>query len=120
MLKLRAEITKHSQPTVVGSPNFETTSETIAENLFKAHLNGVRHADESHVKESVTKELCFIRRFCWKSLILLRTDHYRLFDWVAATSWLGCLDLNLNAAPIPAFFYYSPCLLEKLYFQEQQ
>jgi len=72
VLKLTAEIAKHSQATVVGSPNFETTSETIAENPFKAYLNGDRNGDESPVKESVTKELSFIRRFCLKSLVLLR------------------------------------------------
>ena len=64
MLKLRAEIAKHSQATVVGSPNFERISETIVENPFKAHLNGVWHRDESHLKERVIKELSFIRRFC--------------------------------------------------------
>jgi hypothetical protein len=72
VLKLRAEIAKHNQATVAGSPNFETTSVMIVENPFKAHLNGVRHGDPSHVKERVVKELSFIRRFCWKSLILLR------------------------------------------------
>ena len=71
MLKLTAEMAKHSQATVVGSPNFETTSETIVENPFKADLNGVLHGDAKHVKESVIKELSFIRRFCWKSPIFL-------------------------------------------------
>ena len=72
MLKLRAEIAKQSQATVVGSPNFEPISETIVENPLKAHLNGVRHGDESHLKESVIKGLSFIRRLRWKSLILLQ------------------------------------------------
>jgi hypothetical protein len=62
VLKLRAETPKHSQATVVGSPNFEATSETIVENPSKAHLSGVRRGDSSPVKERVSKEFSFIRR----------------------------------------------------------
>lgn len=70
VLKLRAETAKHSQATVVGSPIFEATSETIVENPLKDDLTEILDGDSSQVKWRVSKELSFIRRLGWKSLLV--------------------------------------------------
>jgi hypothetical protein len=62
VVKLRAEIAKHSHATVAGSPIFEATIETIVANPFRADLTEIREEDSSHPRERVMKELSFIRR----------------------------------------------------------
>jgi hypothetical protein len=120
VLKLRAEIAKHSQATVVGSPIFEATSETMVENPFIADLIEIRLGDPSHVRQRVIKELSFIRRFHRKSLILVpnRSLPTCLIEWQRLPVWHDPIRTDLRFE-FPFFFSDLPFLLEKLYLQQR-